>query len=714
MFTGRYAINEKNTYLVKNLTSIYYYIAKTTIECFNYFEVKYYDRKSINNENWNIFSRQQGWVSLEGLIENINDLITYIFENKSYEDYRLSKEVTILPYRLALLAYNKKDLLLFSKSTNLIILLKTLQVRNNRDKTLSNFDSLLKHYIIPDLEHFLSSPDELAERKQYFNIVLQGIAAIACFSLEEDDEQLFQYIIDTFREVKAFKHQFLREEIKTQKILIQHHGDNESLVKELAKLQSKVDIKDYIKISKYEISISLLAYIILLGHDDARIDFKGESKQSLLGHFSLLFNYLNFDLKEALNFLIRSNKREITDKWGLGFIEKMPENHAKTMVLPSIIDKVVGSIIINCWINEGSPETIDSSEYTKNDVIVFNKEIGFRKDLTSSNDLLNDLGLQSLTNETKILFESFLDKVINEADLRTSLKMCKTPLSPDLIKEDFLKFETAFNENLRIRPLLTTSIVDENKNIGKDWGINTNIPRDSYLEGESYPAGSDSFATDMANNDDEFVYTLLEGVSISINELDNQEQVTMSEVSIEDAIKKVIEKGNKLENLIIVTPRDLYTRNLLSKSENFKFSYQESVKDEIFSKADGFIVVGEVQVPVYQVFLRNKKLEKNIMILDRTRLSLSFEPKPFGLSNRIGNTGVFIEIKDPLTDNELAEKILSQNPKWLLEYPEENRRDLTSKNLWYRAFQKGFIDAEKYSVVAIPITPDDDESEADT
>jgi hypothetical protein len=694
MFTGRNALNDKNIYLLKRLISVYYYIAKYTVDSFKYFGINY-NLESVKNENWNIFSNQQEWASIEGLVQNITDLLTYMYNSDLQKDYLLVEDITILPYKLSLLAYDAKNLLFFSKSTRILLLLTKFEANSEAERVLSSFEGLLKYYIVPDMEKS-HGDDLLDEIKPYFNNLLAGLAQIGCFALENDKDKLLSNFLKSFKEFKPFKYQYVDEELRRLNLFFKHQELSEVQKTELEKVESKIRLVNYIKNCKIEISISLIAYIDLLKRDSARVEFKGD-KQNLDNHARVLFNSISFNLIDALNFTIRSNKREISDKWNLGFLEKMPENQAKFMELPSLIDNVQGAILIHTWEQAGMPETLEGNAFDRNEVIVFNKEIGFRKHLDKTNDLLEKVTGNKLAQQELDKFEKFLDNVINDAELKTLERLCETDLSDKVVNDDLVKFENEFKNNLRLRSSLKYEVLNENTGKGKSWGINTNVPRESYIEGESYPGTADSFASDMANSDDEFIYTLLMEDSKELEEVNE----------LDEMIERSLKLGNELKDLVLITSRDLYSKNILSKSENFKFSYQEKIKNEKFKKADGFYLYKNVQIPVYQVFLRNKNTKRKLILANIDKLIIKFDANPFNLTKKIGETGVFVEIVDPKVNDELRENLIQQKPKWLQEFPEDLREKLVAKIVWYRAFQQGFVAAQENSILSIPIIEED-------
>jgi hypothetical protein len=275
-----------------------------------------------------------------------------------------------------------------------------------------------------------------------------------------------------------------------------------------------------------------------------------------------------------------------------------------------------------------------------------------------------------------VILKSLLQKAKDEQEKKEDQYLQSVEVSPLKLEEFKTKIKEAFYSTVRLRPIADRLGIYKNllnETPGKtvpSWGYNQLDNKAAFIENwhVHYGGWGDTYGDGIANSEDQLIFEqLVEAVEIK------------KDVKKDDIINEIgmVIAEQKMENPIIIqTLEYLFEYDSIKRSDLFIEKYRRDCPKTPFSDLKSFLGVFKLSdrnIPVIDIFVRDKKLENKIIVTDLERLGTfnQYAPidKPEDSVNRYDI--FFLRVDDLNKDTEQRNKILVQNPDWLQQYSDK-------------------------------------------
>ncbi|MGJ3251130.1 MAG: hypothetical protein ACFE0J_08360 [Elainellaceae cyanobacterium] len=324
--------------------------------------------------------------------------------------------------------------------------------------------------------------------------------------------------------------------------------------------------------------------------------------------------------------------------------------------------------------------------------------IPLAKELPNLSQKLQELGFESsqINNAIQNDIIPFLKNLKPKADERLDLIKRKKKVSAEKIHEFKLNFLEGYNKFISIRELFyhwelykdKTHMMHEDST---KFGFNKIVDKSLFLE--KWYVHSDNLGCEYGKNtarseNSHLLTKLMQACDTNIKDL-------------EDAIKKLIDGIDRVDNIIIIGI-NAHLYNLLNNPEQCKWKGEDDGLDLKMHGFEGSYIYKDHLIPIFEYPCQIPEDENFpdgcLLILDKTRLGKLIQYNPVSLNGSYQIEKYFaFRIKAFAEDEALMAETLMKAPDWLLEKGDESQQ---------KAYLESYVLLEIYERFDLEISSD--------
>lgn len=685
---GMDAVDSDNEVLADRISAAYQNLIEAILDAFEGLEIKY----SLQDAKQETSFFGKDWKPVTRMFENIGDWTERLLKSDG-PSRALKNTIIYTPYRLASTAFFRRDIFTFANSIR-IALHQQYFTKDSSIPSAEWLKSLADYHIGHQLE--AKATDE-AQRKvilDYLRSLFEVILNLTKNTIDSGVEKSFDQAIELLTsEPKLYKYEHFDSEIQIKESYLRYSNENDkaSVQEELNDLKMKRDLVDKVEGWREELFIGLAAYC-LLQLDNLGNPNKRPPDDFLKSRFQRCLAYLPSSFLEVIRLRIRMNHFEASERWGWSWWEHLEPGEARAMSFRLYVDRVFAFLILR-----SVPAGCTDVNWTE--LNLFERDVlDFREDPQSLRGMLPEMNQKAaefgFTECTAAQIEE-MNKCFNQirtvAKLNSDLRIVLSPVSQKALSNFRESFEDAFAKRNRLRELLTTEIEQMHSQAAAlKWGINVLIHREYFIEDpeSGIPDFGDHYGGDLGQSEEGWILKALA-----------QNTDTVPAKTASDLIAAALEKGFKLDSMLLLTSRDVYSMKALRSDPAFRYDHQ--IKQNQFKgKVNGFIETSQGVVPVLSVFFHNEKLGNlpNLLVVDPTQVKIKIRADKTD-PGFLSKTGFIFSLVDPLSDSvdskKLREDLFKRNPDWLKEAPAEHRNEMVGLRLWLRVLEDINVEVQR-------------------
>lgn len=269
-------------------------------------------------------------------------------------------------------------------------------------------------------------------------------------------------------------------------------------------------------------------------------------------------------------------------------------------------------------------------------------------------------GINLNNNNLKMLF----DRLVSGSELQDDIALSEKQLSQDVINKFLQHFEQKFKETAVLRRILGVNRVQIDSDEKIKYGLNQLVPRNMFVDEPMVHFGDPgkTYGSDLGASESEFIF----------NKAINTLNVSGTTEVLDEKVEDLLEAGVPNGDLVILASRDIDFDSDFRSRENFRPWYQVQNLDHREYGYAGTLTIQGIEIPIYEVFLRNEGARGQLLICDKNAIEITVKVVK-GIENEIDQLGFTFLLTDPLENEELRSSLIKRKPDWLTKHPE---------NLW--------------------------------
>lgn len=707
------AIKSTSLGLVEELKQSYLDLAEIFLETIHAYGGGY-SAEQAKKERGNFF---EGWNEIRWLRQDFRELIQIASDSENQD---IISDIIFLPTSIGIRAFHAKDHFLFQEFLSFNSYIYYLasnkpegQIRSYMiDRCWRHLKEISDLYIeskIKDRDRSVSKED-ISEYKDFALYIFKLFQTLIKASFDKKDIKSFEIFINEF--VGIFKRIDTDREYPDSehlKISLNHISDQEQKKKvelQIEKQIAKEEVIERLSLAKKQIFFALSAKIL---------DFyKKDSENELLKQFFNIINSkINLSIEELTKVFDSCRNFKSEDYWGWDDWETIADGEVHTIDVHSKLDYFYCVKILGLLRNKTDDEISHLD-------MPHSRDLAFLAENRNDNNTLVSKLNQIKQNSQEWLFiidQQSIDKVDKCIELLQSIKQKQEDEEKEYLKtveinqEKLDEFKTkiidGFVKSAKIRPLVKvydsymekfdedpgTTVpsygynqIDEKAAFVKDWYVH-------------YGGWGEQYGSGMANSEDQIFFEEV------VKNLNNK--ITVNSDLLIDTIRKSIDKYKFKDPVIIQSLEYMLEYNSIKGSEYFIDKWREDCPKTKINHLDGFLGVlkyGSRIIPVFDIFVRDKTLNNNVVITDLHDLGVWEQYLPVD-KHEEGNyvQGIFyIGVFDLNKEDAVRQKILNENSSWLQTYTDKEGYLRQKVNIKvYQKFRFLLKDVDKGLVIAV-------------
>lgn len=670
------AIKSVSLGAIDELKQTYLHLAETFLETIHQFGGGF-SAEQAKQERGNIF---EGWNEIRWLNRDIRELIIVATETNNND---VISNIAFLPISIAIRAIQAKDHFLFqefvSYSPFLYYLAKDKPDNNIRSYMIDHSWRYLKEvsdfYIEPKLTD-RENESNVADYKIYedFAIYLFRIFQdLLKSAFDYEDISSFRNILDQFS--RLYKHfnpendhpnvQFLEQSLNWT----ESEDEKTCIRNKIPILRAKEESANEIKRAREQVYFGLSSKILQKYQQNP-------DSETLKNFFDTAITYITDDIDQLTKVFDSSRDFRTEDRWGWSNWEMISDGEAHFIDVHGKLDNLYCVLALRI-LKDKNEQQIEKIKISPSRDLAFLSE-----ERQGGNNLITILNsIESNPDQWKFVLDDAarakipaLKNILNNARQdqeqkeKESLKVAE--IDPDKLNEFKAEIKKSFYKSGYLRPVIKafgvykdlTSVAPSKKI--DSWGYNQIDDKAAFIKdwhvhfvgwGENYGQG-------MANSEDQLIFEKM--VDSSANERNVTQQDIISE------IEKVLGENAFVDPIILQTLDRLYEYNHVRKDEAFVSRYNKDCPKTKLDNLPGYMGVLKLagyQVPVVDIFVREKKLKNKVLITDLPKFGVlnQYSPIDNAVDSSFKDDILLIRVTDLNKDNERRQKIIDDKPAWL-------------------------------------------------
>lgn len=673
-----------------------------------------YSAEQAKKERGNFF---EGWNEIRWLRQDLRELIQIASDSDNRD---IILDIIFLPTAIAIRAFHAKDHFLFQEFLSFNSYIYYLasnkpegQIRSFMiERCWRHLKEISDLYIeskIKDRDHSISKQD-MFEYKDFALYIFKLFQTLIKASFDKKDFKSFEIFVNEFAGLfKRIDRDREYPDSEHLRLSLQHIADPDQKKKvelQIEKQIVKEDVVERISLAKKQVFFALTSKAL----DYYR---KQPADESLKQFYNLLNSQITLSIEELTKVFDSCRNFTSEDYWGWDDWETIADGEVHIIDVHSKFD------YFYCVKMLGLLRGMTDEQIAQLDM-PYSRDLAFLAENRNDNNTLVSKLNQIKQNPQDWLFiidQQAIDKVdkciellqlIKQKQEDKEKKYLKTvAVDPEKLQEFKDKIKDGFAESAKVRPLVKvygayldkfdenpgTTIpsygynqVDEKAAFVKDWYVH-------------YGGWGDQYGSGMANSEDQIFFETI------VNNLTQKIEITGD--SLIDSINESIDKYGFTDPVVIQSLDYMLEYDSIKGSEHFIDRWRNDCPKTKISQLGGFLGVlkyGSRIVPVFDIFIREKTLNNKVVVTDLSQLGVWEQYLPIDKpeDTTFVNGLFYIRVSDLNVDDEVRQKILTENSAWLQEYVDKEGYLRQKVNVRvYQKFRFLITDESKGVVVSV-------------
>lgn len=672
-----------------------------------------YTAEQAKKERGNLF---EGWNEIRWLREDVRELIMIASDSNNQD---IISDIIFLPKAIAIRAFRAKDHLLFQEFIHFDNYIYHL-AQAKEDGRIKDFmiDRSWRHlkeisdlYIQSKIQdrHQNTSIEDLQGYKDFVFQIYKTFQSLIKSSFQKKDFKSFEVFVAEFS--KLYRH-IDREyaNVENFKFALTQTTD-QTLQKELQTkidiLEEKEKIVESIKLARKQILFAVTAKVF----DSHR---KNQADQDVKKFFNAIDPKITSNIKELTEIFDSCRDFNTEDYWGWSDDEIIADGEVHIIDAHSKLDYYYCAKALRI-LSGMTSDQIEAIDMPSSRDLAFLAEDRPETLITKLNEIRANPANFDLAQTAIDKIDAFVELLTasREKQEKKEEEFLKTaPIDPDKLIEFKKDIHKSFTESGRIRALINRYNAYEDRisetpgKVIPSYGYNQIDEKAAFLKTwyVHYGERGEQYGEGMANSEDQIFF------EAAVNGIDNKVETTPNKLFA--TIKQKIKELGLQEPVIIQSLDHLIEYDSIRGSEHFIDKWRNDCPKTKISDLSGFLGVlkfGAKTIPVFDIFVRDRKLDNKVIITDLSKLGTWEQYSPIDNPEDAGlQDGIFyLRVADLNIDDTLRNKILGENSTWLQEEedPEGYLRQRILINL-YQKFRYVVKDQKKGIVISVLKTED--------
>lgn len=638
-----------------------------------------YSAEQAKKERGNFF---EGWNEIRWLRQDLRELIQIASDSDNQD---IISDIIFLPTAIAIRAFHAKDHFLFQEFLSFNSYVYYLASNKSEGQIhsfmiercwrhLKEISDLYIESKIKDRDHSVSKQDML-EYKDFALYIFKLFQTLIKASFDKKDFKSFEIFVNEFTGLfKRIDRDREYPDSEHLKLSLQHITDPDQKKKvefQIEKQIIKEEVVERISLAKKQIFFALASKVL----DYYR---KRPADELLKQFFNLINSQITLSIEELTRVFDSCRNFTSEDYWGWDDWETITDGEVHIIDVHSKFDYFYCIKIL------GLLRSMTNEQIAQLDM-PYSRDLAFlAENRNDNNTLVNKLN-QIKQNPHDWLFvidQQAIDKIDKCIELLQLIKQkqedkekeyLKTvEINPEKLQEFKDKIKDGFAESAKVRPLVKAYGSYENKlneNPGTDipsYGYNQIDEKAAFVKDwyVHYGGWGDQYGTGMANSEDQIFFETI------VNNL--TQKIEINGDKLISTINESIDKYEFTDPVIIQSLEYMLEYDSIKGSEHFIDKWRNDCPKTKISQLGGFLGVLKYEsriVPVFDIFVREKKLNNKVVIADLSELGVweQYSPIDKPEDNKYLEGIFLLMVADLNTENVLRNKIVSENSKWLQE-----------------------------------------------
>ena len=674
------AINNKRADKVIELSKTYTNLAESFLEAINQYGGGYsYDQAK--KERGAILG---GWNEVQWIADSIRDIFEKAIQS---EDRKIVLNVAYLPIAIAIRAIKFKDQYLFQEFIRFPVQLYYLAAREAEgdlkdlmiDRSWRHLKEMSDYYIENQLKRKVDDVESVKQYAEFTKPLFLAFQDLLKAAFDKRDFDSFSIFLEQFS--KTYNHFDPDYDNHSSEYLEQSLSwitdkDQQDLIRnKIAVQKERENVATDIKLKKQQIIFGLSAYIFEKLRQNA-------SNTVVQDFYNNISKKLPTQLPELTVLYQSARTHEAEHFWNWDNWETIPDGEVHIIDVHSKQDRLycVKALQILAPLSDELASQIKLPT-SRDFAFLVEDRTGGHTIIPILNDIKTNPALWSFILDaaavSKVdLFKGLLQKAKDNQEKKEDEYLQSVEVNPSKLEEFKTKIKEAFYSTVRLRPVadrlgIYKKLLDETP--GKtvpSWGYNQLDNKAAFVENwhVHYGGWGDTYGDGIANSEDQLIFgQLVEAVEVKKD---------IKKDDIINEIERVVTEQKLGNPIIIQTLEYLFEYDSIKRSDLFIEKYRRDCPKTPFSDLKSFLGVfklSDKNIPVIDIFVRDKKLDNKIIIADLEKLGTFNQYAPIDKPEDAANQHdiFFLRVDDLNKDTEQRNKILEQNPDWLQKYTDK-------------------------------------------
>jgi hypothetical protein len=665
-----------------------------------------------------------GWNEIRWLTDDIFEIYKKSIESR---DQEIFADVAYIPVGIAVRAIKKKDQYVYQEFLrfpgHLYWLATKVEAGEFRDfmvdRSWRHLKEMSDFYVEHEIKRKANSAEKITQYAEFTIPIFVAFQNLIKTAFDARDFESFSTFLDKFSQIyDDFDPQ--EEHINTEHFKLNLGWSTDDKQREDLKARLSIQeakeaaVKD-IFLKRQQVIFGLSAFIF----DQVRNNPTNEGYRKF---FDKVSNLLPRQLPELTSTYQTSRQFETEHFWDWDNWEMVPDGVVRSIDFHSKLDRLyaVKGLIILSGLTEDQVSSL---------VLPHSRDLAFQAENRAGNtnlySLLNDISthpdnwafiLPAAAIQKTSAFQALLLKAKEAQESEEEKFIESSGLDEEKLSEFKSKLFSTFDKAGTMRPLLkamgvytSQSAVPKEEKI-LSWGYNQIGEKAAFVKGwyVHYSGFGEEYGQGMASSEDQLIFQeIVSGLA--------EKNVTKENIVSE--IKNVIDSQN-IENPIILQTLDFQSvYSQIRQADIFLDHYNRDCPKNIATGMHGYLgvlKVGEKNIPIVQVFVRETALKNKIVVVDLDKFGVlnQYPPKEKSEDEKYVDGIFYLRVADLNVEDELRQKIISEKPAWLDEYADKDAylRGKVLINVYQKfRFEIKNKKAGAYLSVGGPVPPDEDE-----
>ncbi len=665
---------------VEELKQSYLDLAEIFLETINQYGGGY-SAEQARKERGNFF---EGWNEIRWLRQDIRELMQIASDSDNQD---IISDIIFLPTAIAIRALHVKDHFLFQEflSFNSYIYYLASSKPDSQIKSfmiercwrhLKEISDLYIEPKIKDRDHSVTKED-MVQYKEFSLYIFKLFQTLIKASFDKRDFKSFEIFLTQFSGLyKRIDNEYPdSNHLKSSLEYITEPVQKEKVELQIEALVIKEEAVERISLAKKQVVFALASKIFDHYKEDP-------SDLSVKKFFDFISSNINLSIEELTKVFDSARNFTSEDYWGWDDWETIADGEVHT------IDVHSKFAYFYCVKLLGLLKNMTDAQISQLDM-PYSRDLAFLAESRADNNTLVSKLNQIKENPQNWLFvidQQSIDKIDKSVELLQIIKQkqeakekeyLKTvEIDPDKLIEFKDKVLNGFNVSTKVRALVKEydiyfdKTAEESISGISSYGYNQIDEKAAFVKDwyVHYGGWGEQYGTGMANSEDQiFFETVVNGLN---------EKIEITSDKLIEVISQSIDKHIFSDPVVIQSLEYMIEYDSIKGSEHFIDKWKNDCPKTKISHLSGFLGVlkyGSKIVPVFDIFVRENNLNNKVVVTDLSQLGIWEQYLPI---DKIEDTqyidGIFyLRISDLNTDNEIRNKIISENSAWLQEHSDK-------------------------------------------